>query len=69
MTSTRTYSTRADAISAEIVDPIIAGDVDDAYAAYDIEALADAVLGDYAQGYRCLVTADDFWLLVEAAAR
>ena len=68
--ATRTYTTRAEAIQREIIDPIEAsGEVADARAAYDVEAIADEVLGDYAQGYACLVDADSFWWVVERHAR
>jgi hypothetical protein len=46
----RTYSTLSEAVTREIVEPIEAGDVQDAYAAYDIDAIADAVIGSFEDG-------------------
>jgi hypothetical protein len=63
------YATRAEALQAEIVEPIAAGDVDDVYAEYDIDALADVVLGWPHERWRCQVSDEDFWILVEAARR
>lgn len=65
-----TYTTLNDAVQAEIVDPIEAtGEVKDARAEYDIEKIAERVLGDHAEGYACLVEADEFWQIVAANAR
>lgn len=65
-----TYITRDDAIQREIVDPIEAsGEVRDARAEYDIDAIADAVLGDHAQGYATRVDDGEFWQHVAANAR
>lgn len=65
-----TFTTRDEAIQRVIVDPIEAsGEVADARATYDVEAIADAVLGDHSAGYVCLVDADEFWQIVEQHAR
>ena len=45
----RTYSTRDEAIYREIIEAIEAGDA--TREEYDIEAIADAVLGDYEDGF------------------
>jgi len=67
---TQTYATRAEAIEREIIEPIEAsGEVRDARAEFDIDAIAAEVLGDYADGYACLVDADEFWRIVERHAR
>lgn len=65
----RTYSTRSEAITREIVEPIEAGDVTDAYAAYDIDAIADKVLCDYEDGYMLKVEEPEFWRIVEENAK
>lgn len=65
----RTYDTRDRAIQCEIVEPIMAGDVDDVNAEYDVDALADLIIGGYYDGFRCLVSDQDFWTLVSAVAR
>lgn len=66
----RTYTTRAEAIQAEIVEPIEGTEVvADAQAEYDIDAIADAVLADYARGYACTVDVDEFWKVVAAHDR
>ena len=58
----RTYTTRSEAIYREIIEAI---EVDDASADnYDIDAIADAVLGDYEDGYRVKVDEDEFWDIV-----
>lgn len=65
--SGRQYSTRNEAIQREIVEPIEAGEAraDE----FDIEAIADAVLGDYSDGYACTVTDDEFWVIAAAHER
>ena len=58
-----TYTTRDEAITREIVTAIEAGGVatrDE----YDIDAIADEVLGDYTEGYALKVDADEFWTVV-----
>lgn len=64
-----TYSNRYDAITREIVEPIENGDVTDAYEAYDIEAIAEKVIGDYADGFSCTVGESEFWAIVEEYAK
>ena len=64
-----TYATRAEAIQREIIDPIEANGTDIARAEdYDIDAIADEVLGDYADGYELKVDLDEFWRIVERHA-
>lgn len=41
---TATYATRAEAVSALVVEPIAAGAVEDVAAEYDLAAIADEVL-------------------------
>lgn len=60
------HTTRTEAIEREIIVPIEAGDVDDARAEFDVDAIADEVLGDYEQGYACMVDPERFWEIVEA---
>ena len=62
-----TYTTRTDAIQAEIIDAIEAGEA--TAAEFNIEAIADAVLGDYGQGYGCIVSEDELWTIVAENAR
>jgi len=57
MTNTTRYTDRTEAIEREIIVPIEAGDVD---------AIADEVLGDYEQGYACMVDPERFWEIVAA---
>lgn len=65
--SNTTYTTRDGAIYWEIIRPIEAsGDVADARAEFDIDAIADEVLGDYEDGFTCMVDADRFWEIVAA---
>ncbi|WP_310962160.1 hypothetical protein [Nocardioides terrisoli] len=64
LTGTR-YTSRDDAILWEVVKPIQGtGEVSDAYAEYDVEAIAETILGDYDEGYACKVTDDEFWQVV-----
>ena len=61
-----TYTTRDDAIAA-VIDAIEA--TGEATAdEYDIDAIADEVVGDYASGYQ-LADEDTFWAAVERHAR
>lgn len=70
MTNTTIYTTRDEAIQREIIDPIEAsGEVADARAEFDVDAIADEVLGDYEAGYASRVDADEFWRIVERHAR
>ena len=56
------YTTRTEAIDREIIEAIEAtGVVEDAHAEFDIDAIADEVLGDYEDGYALTVTTDEFW--------
>ena len=64
----RTYSTRSEAITHEIIEAIEVGDVQDAYAAYSIDAIADKVLCGYEDGYMLKVEEPDFWRIVEENA-
>lgn len=52
------FVTRQDAIKATIIKPI---NECDNVANYNIEAIADAVLSDYADGYRLMVDEYEFW--------
>lgn len=61
-TTSSRYTTRTEAIAREIVEPIEVGPT--SADEFDIEAIADEVLGTYEQGYACLVDADDFWAAV-----
>lgn len=61
-----TYASRAAAIEREIVAPIEAGDVTQARLEFDIDAIADKVLGDHEQGYACMVDEERFWQIVAA---
>lgn len=63
------YSNRNEAITREIVEPIQNGDVTDAYEAYDVDAIADRVIGDYEDGFSCTVDESEFWAIVEAYAK
>lgn len=63
-----TYSTRTDAIH-EIIAVIESGHVDDAVREFDIDAIADRVLGDYDEGYTLQVSSEEFWDIVARHAR
>lgn len=46
------FASRTEAINRQIVEVIQgSGEVTDAAAEYDIDAIADTVLGDYSEGY------------------
>lgn len=61
--TTTTYSTRNEAVAA-IIDSIEAHPaIADARAEYDIDAIADEVIGDYADGYR-IAGGIKFWASV-----
>lgn len=60
----QTFTTRTEAIDQTIVAPIEAGDVQDAHKEFDIDAIADKVLGDYDQGFAEIVDVDEFWEIV-----
>lgn len=64
------YTTRTDAIQAEVIDPIEASEtVTDVAAEYDIDAIADEVIGSYQQGFAAQVGPDKFWDIVARHAR
>jgi hypothetical protein len=63
----RTYTTRDEAIHAEIVEVIEAGDAK--AEEFDVEAIADAVLGDHSEGYAVTVSEGEFWRIVAENAR
>jgi hypothetical protein len=62
-----TYSNRTDAIQRQIIDAILAGDVTD-IAEYDVDTIADRVLGDYTTGYALRVGTEAFWAIVAECA-
>jgi hypothetical protein len=64
MGTSRKYTSRDDAIQREIVEPILAGEVD-SIDEYDVEAIASQILGDRAEGYVCRVSPEEFWAIVE----
>lgn len=57
------YPTRDEAIAREIIEPIEAGEA--TADEFDIDAIADQVLGSYDDGYACQVEHDEFWKIVE----
>jgi hypothetical protein len=63
MTKITRYVTRQDAIYREIIEPIENGEAraDE----FDIDAIADEVLGGYDEGFACVVDHDEFWAAVE----
>jgi len=62
-----TYTTREEVIDREIIEVIEAGDAisED----YDIDAIADAVIGDYEDGYALKVDEATFWDIVANNAK
>jgi len=68
MSGVRRYGTRDEAVVREIVEPIEAGDVDDARAVFDVDGIAEKVLGGYEHGFSCVVDADTFWEIVACHA-
>lgn len=62
----RTYSTRDEAIYREIIEAIEAGDA--TRDEYDIDTIADRVLGDYEEGFALKVEESEFWDIVAAHA-
>ena len=63
----RTYTTRDEVIEYEIIKAI---DADYANAnEYNIYAIADAVIGDYEDGFARKVNEDEFWEIVEDNAK
>ena len=57
-----TYTTRTEAIEREIIEVINAGDAN--ANDYNIEAIADLVIGDYEYGYALKVDEIEFWSIV-----
>ena len=57
------YTTHTEAIQREIIEPIEAGNA--TAAEFDIDAIADQVLGSHEDGYACQVEHDEFWQIVE----
>lgn len=59
------YSTRSEAIQREIIEPLEASSmVADAHESFDIDAIADDVLGRYEDGYAVTVDEETFWASV-----
>lgn len=58
----RTYTTRDEAITREIIEAIESGDVTSDQ--YDIDAIADAVIGSFEDGYALQVDEASFWGIV-----
>ena len=58
----RTYTTRSEAIYREIIEAIESGDVTSDQ--YDIDAIADAVIGSFEDGYALQVDEASFWGIV-----
>ena len=58
----RTYSNRSEAITREIIEAIESGDVTSDQ--YDIDAIADAVIGSFEDGYALQVDEASFWGIV-----
>ena len=61
------YTRRDDAITREIIEPIEAGQA--TADEFDIDAIADQVLGSHEDGYACQVDSDEFWQIVADNAR
>lgn len=58
-----TYTTRDEAVLREVVEPL-----GEYVSEHDVQAIADEVLGDHAEGYACVVTEAEFWAVVERHA-
>lgn len=58
----RTYTTRDEAIRREIIEAIESDGVHSDQ--YDIDAIADRVLGGHEEGYALTVGIDEFWEIV-----
>lgn len=56
------YNTRTETIAREIIEPIEAGGAK--ASEYDIDTIADRVLGGHADGYALKVTEEEFWDIV-----
>lgn len=64
------YDTWNEAVSELVFLPIAAGDVDDAEAEYDIDAIARETIERREDGlYGSSVDVDEFWQIVERHAR
>ena len=61
------YTTRDEAIAREIIEPIEAGQA--TADEFDIDAIADQVLGSHENGHACQVEHDEFWQIVADNAR
>lgn len=61
------YTTLTEAIQREIIAPIEAGDA--TADEFDIDSIADQVLGDYADGFQLKVDDGEFWQIVADNAR
>ena len=66
MTGRNSYVTRTEAIEREIRLPIELNQLPED--AYDLDAIADEVIGDYDDGYACLVDEEEFWEIVNKHA-
>jgi hypothetical protein len=64
-----TFSTRDEAINYVVASIEATDEVRDAYAEYDIDTIAEHVIGDYESGYA--IDDDDtaFWVVVAANCR
>lgn len=63
------YESLDEAVLRQIIEPIEVGEVPDARAAYDVDAIAAEVLGGYEQGYAPRVSPEEFWRIVERHER
>ena len=61
------YTSRDEAITREIIEPIEAGQA--TADEFDIDAIADQALGSHEDGYACQVEHDEFWQIVADNAR
>ena len=62
-----TYTTRYEAIESEIIEVTESGDV--TRDEYGIDAIADAVIGDFEDGYALKVDEATFWDIVADNAK
>lgn len=62
-----TYSTRDEAITREIIEVINNGDA--SADEFNVDAIADAVLGDFAEGFAVIVDEATFWNTVADNAK
>ncbi|MEP9391672.1 hypothetical protein ABLE94_05330 [Gordonia sp. VNK1] len=58
------FATRDDAVADVVTAIESTGEVTDAYAEYDVDAICDEVIGDYKSGYAPRVTVREFWACV-----